>query len=149
MVPPTGPTCMTWHHGGTCWSHVVDVVSWSHKVGLQLGVAWSCQWAPHMWPCRAKSARRSSPSDFYFIWQKNLLYGSLDPATYCCVTTRPLTNLCCSLVCFFICLVIKANSLFYFPKKLKKPSPRGFEPTTYWFRGCYLYHQTNQAFMYL
>ena len=85
MVPPTGPTGMTWHHAGTCWSHVVDVASWSHKVGLQLGVAWSYQWAPHlMWPCKAESAARSSPSDFYFIWQKNLLYGSLDPTTCCC-----------------------------------------------------------------
>jgi len=140
MVPQswslsTGPTVMTWRHGPTVvqlagptllmWQQ--DPTSCACLTGM---VAWSHQWAPHLtWPYGAESAVRSSPSDFYFIWQKKLLYGSLDPVTYCCkhkwVTNKPLTHLCCSLVCCFIYLVIKPNSLFYFPKKIKNPMQGG------------------------
>jgi len=123
LLAIVGPTGMTWHHGGTCWSHVV---TW-HR-GRPSG---SPPAGPTVMTWRCGPTDGSHPVDcclefssgFYFIWQKNKLHGSLNPTTYCCkhrwVTTRPLTQLCYSLVCCFICLFIKPNSLFYFPKKLK------------------------------
>jgi len=65
------PTSLTWRHGPTKWvltsgSHHHDVAPWSH-----LGPIGGS--TPHLtWSCGAKSAARSSLSDFYFIWQKKL-----------------------------------------------------------------------------
>ena len=136
-----GPTIMTWRPSPSGGSNRHDMASWSHRwvpPCWRVQPSWHGTVVPSMGPTlltwQQESAVRSSPlvfilfgknsSSFYFIWQKNLLHRSLDPKPYYCnhkwVTTRLLTCLCYNLVCFFICLVIKPNSIFYFPKKIKK-----------------------------
>ena len=125
-------------------SHRHDVAPWSNwwvppcwrgdRIPLAVPdlLAWSRQWTPYlMWSSGPNLRSHSMTFQWsrqwtpYLMWSlfylaKNMLHGGLDPKTCCYtqkwVTTRPITHLCCSLVCCFICLVIKPNSLLCFPK---------------------------------